>query len=381
MIPFNKPYLTGREIKYIQDVLKSRILSGNGKYTKLCQDFFEKKYYYKKCLLTSSCTDALELASILIGLNPGDEVIMPSYTFVSTANAFILRGCKILFADSRPDHPGIEEDEIESLITSRTKAIVPVHYAGISCDMQKILGLAKKYNLYLIEDAAQAVDSYFITEAGNKIPLGSFGNCSCFSFHETKNIVAGEAGMIVVNDEKLRKRSEVIWEKGTNRSAFYRGEVDKYNWIDLGSSFLPPEITASFLWGQLQYMDEIQNKRGVIWQKYHESLQPIATNYDVSLPKIPKYSSNNYHIYYLVCTSAEERNDLMDFLNKKQCIRTVFHYLSLHTSPYFKSKHDGRALINCDKYSNCLLRLPIYPELKSDEQDHIIESILNYYQK
>ena len=242
MTPFNKPYLTGKETIYIEDTVKSGHISGNGKYTKMCQTFFENKYGFKKCLLTTSCTDALEMAAILINLKEGDEVIMPSYTFVSTSNAFVLRGAKIVFADSYSDNPNIDADAIEALITPKTKAIVPVHYAGIACDMDKIMELATKYNLFVVEDAAQAIDSFYTGKDGIKKALGSIGHLAAFSFHETKNIIAGEGGMLAINDAQFTDRAEIIWEKGTNRSAFFRGTVDKYGWVDIGSSFLPSEI-------------------------------------------------------------------------------------------------------------------------------------------
>ena len=252
-IPFNLPYLTGKEIEYINETLSERKFSGNGKFTKLCQSYFENTYGFKKCLLTSSCTDALEMCAILLDIQPGDEVIIPSYTFVSTANAFVLRGANIVFADSSPDNPNIDSNGIEKLITKKTKAIVVVHYAGVSCDMEKIMALADTYNLFVVEDAAQSVDSYYITSTGNKKPLGSIGHLAAFSFHETKNIQCGEGGMLVVNDERFVERAEIVWEKGTNRCAFYRGEVDKYNWVDVGSSFLMSELAAAFLYGQIQF--------------------------------------------------------------------------------------------------------------------------------
>ena len=275
-IPFNKPFFTGKETVYIQDAVSSGKISGNGYYTQLCHDFFEKKYGFQKVLLTSSCTDALEMAAILIDIQPGDEVIVPSYTFVSTANAFVLRGAKIIFADSREDHPGLDEDKIEELITPKTKAIVHVHYAGVACDMDKIMAIAGKYNLFVVEDAAQAIDSYYTGKDGVRRPLGSIGHLAAFSFHETKNIISGEGGMLVVNDDQFSKRAEIIWEKGTNRSAFFKGEVDKYGWVDIGSSFLPSDITAAFLWAQLEYLDEIQDKRKVIWNTYYEGLKTWA---------------------------------------------------------------------------------------------------------
>ena len=299
-IPFNKPYFTGKETEYIQDAVSRGKISGNGYYTQLCHDFFETKYSFNKVLLTSSCTDALEMAAILIDIQPGDEVIVPSYTFVSTANAFVLRGAKIIFADSRSDHPGIDEDKIEALITSKTKAIVPVHYAGVACDMDKIMNLANKYNLFVVEDAAQAIDSYYTGTDGVKRPLGSIGHLAAFSFHETKNIISGEGGMLVVNDERFVKRAEIIWEKGTNRSAFFKGEVDKYGWVDIGSSFLPSDITAAFLWAQLEHLEEIQDKREVIWNTYYEGLKDWACTNNISLPIIPEYGMNNAHMFYLI---------------------------------------------------------------------------------
>ena len=276
MIPFNKPYLTGKETEYITDAVISGKISGNGKYTQKCQQFFETKFGFKKTLLTTSCTDALEMAAILIGIKEGDEVIIPSYTFVSTANAFVLRGAKIIFADSLPNHPNMDCSTLEALITSKTKAIVPVHYAGVACDMDTIMELAKKYNLFVVEDAAQAIDSYYTGKDGIKKPLGSIGHLAAFSFHETKNIIAGEGGMLVVNDEQFINRAEIIWEKGTNRSSFFRGEVDKYGWVDIGSSFLPSEIIAAFLWAQLENLENIQKIRKQHWDAYQSQLLSYA---------------------------------------------------------------------------------------------------------
>lgn len=365
MIPFNKPYLTGKETHYIYDAVSTGKLSGNGKYTRLCQDYLKKRYGFGKCLLTTSCTDALEMAALLIDLKPGDEVIMPSYTFVSTANAFVLRGAKIIFADSRKDHPGIDEDGIEALITSKTKAIVPVHYAGVACDMDKIMTLADKYNLFVIEDAAQAIESFYTGKDGIKRALGSIGHLAAFSFHETKNIISGEGGMLAINDPQFMDKAEIIWEKGTNRSAFFRGEVDKYGWVAVGSSFLPSEIIAAFLWAQLENLDDIQAKRLEHWNKYHEGLKEWAVENDVKLPGIPNFATNNAHMFYLVCKDPEQRNDLIDTL-KSNGILAVFHYLSLHKSPFYKDKHDGRNLINSDHYADCVVRLPFYYELEKD---------------
>lgn len=372
MIPFNKPYLTGNETQYITDAVSSGKISGNGKYTKLCQDFFEENYGIKKCLLTTSCTDALEMAAILIDLKEGDEVIMPSYTFVSTANAFVLRGAKIIFADSLPNHPNIDCSKIEALITSKTKAIVPVHYAGVACDMDTIMDLAKKHNLFVVEDAAQAVDSYFTGKSGVKQALGSIGHLAAFSFHETKNIISGEGGMLAINDEQFIKRAEIIWEKGTNRSSFFRGEVDKYGWVDIGSSFLPSEIIAAFLWAQLENIEKIQSKRKEHCENYFEKLSGWAAQNNILLPTIPSFATNNAHMFYLVFESLEQRTEIIDKL-KRSNILAVFHYLSLHESPYYKDKHDGRKLPETAKFTDTLLRLPMYFELDTNQ---VIEKII-----
>ncbi|MDR0196188.1 MAG: dTDP-4-amino-4,6-dideoxygalactose transaminase [Myroides sp.] len=377
MIPFNKPYLSGKELEYIQDAtLNQGKLSGNGKYTKLCQDFFNERYGFKKSLLTTSCTDALEMAAILADIQEGDEVIMPSYTFVSTSNAFILRGAKIVFADSRVDHPGINEDSIESLITSRTKAIVPVHYAGVACDMEKIMNVANKYNLLVIEDAAQALDNYFTFSDGTKKALGAIGHLAAFSFHETKNIISGEGGLLAINDERFSRRSEIIWEKGTNRSEFFRGEVDKYGWVDMGSSFLPSELIAAFLWSQLENIDRIQERRISIWNQYYEQLEDWSKENNVMLPHVPNNSTNNAHMFYLVCKDVEQRTDLINKL-KNNSISAVFHYLSLHKSPFYEKKHDGRELKQTDKYSDCLVRLPLFYELNDSNIKLITDVIVN----
>jgi dTDP-4-amino-4,6-dideoxygalactose transaminase len=364
-IPFNKPYLTGKELFYIEDAVKKGKISGNGYYTKLCQDFFENKYGFKKCLLTTSCTDALEMAAILINIQEGDEVIMPSYTFVSTANAFVLRGAKIIFADSRLDHPGIDEDLLEALITNKTKAIVPVHYAGVACDMDKIMSLAQQYNLYVIEDAAQAIDSFYIGKDGIKKPLGSIGHLAAFSFHETKNIISGEGGMLVINDKSFAQRAEIIWEKGTNRSAFFRGEVDKYSWVDIGSSFLPSEIVAAFLWAQLENLEDIQKVRTSLWENYYQQLQDWSFNNEIQLPVIPSYATNNGHMFYIVCKNVEQRASIINTLKSKG-ILSVFHYISLHGSEFYKNNASIYELKQTDKFSDCLLRLPMYYELDTD---------------
>lgn len=373
MIPFNKPYLTGKETQYIEDAVKSGKISGNGKYTVKCQTFFEEKLGIKKCLLTTSCTDALEMAAILINIQPGDEVIIPSYTFVSTANAFVLRGAKIVFADSNKDNPNIDAATIETLITPKTKAIVPVHYAGIACDMDLIMELANKHNLFVIEDAAQAIDSYYIGKDAIKKPLGSIGHLAAFSFHETKNIISGEGGMLAINDEQFINRAEIIWEKGTNRSSFFRGEVDKYGWVDIGSSFLPSEIIAAFLWAQLENLEKIQSVRKSHWENYYFKLKNWAEINNIKLPIIPDFATNNGHMFYLVCENVEQRTHLIEKL-KDNNIMAVFHYISLHRSPYFLQSNEDKLLLETEKYTNCLVRLPLFFEL---ETEPVINTLTN----
>jgi dTDP-4-amino-4,6-dideoxygalactose transaminase len=374
-IPFNKPYLTGKEEDYISQVFSSNHISGNGRFTKECQLFFESKYNIRKCLLTTSCTDALEMAAILAKIEPGDEVIMPSYTFVSTANAFVLRGAKIVFADSRKDHPGIDEGLIEELITPRTKAIVPVHYAGVSCDMDIIMDIAKRHNIYVIEDAAQAIDNYFTGIDGVKRALGSIGHLSAFSFHETKNIIAGEGGLIAINDEQFVNRAEIIWEKGTNRSAFFRGEVNKYGWVDIGSSFLPSEVTAAFLKAQLDHIEIIQHRRIEIWNRYYTNFEAYNTD-KIQLPFIPKYSTNNAHMFYIICENSKHRKFIIDKL-KQNNIYSVFHYISLHSSEFARNLNPNpKSLKNTDNYTNCLLRLPFFIGLTNNQIDHIVDIIM-----
>ena len=373
MIPFNKPYLTGKETYYIEDAVKRGKISGNGDYTKKCQAFFEKTFGFKKTLLTTSCTDALEMCAILANVNQGDEVIVPSYTFVSSALAFVRQGAKIVFADSFSNHPNIDVDKIEQLITKKTKAIVVVHYAGVACDMDKVMAIASKYNLIVIEDAAQAIDSFY-----KEKPLGSIGHLATFSFHETKNIISGEGGMLVVNDNKFINRAEVIWEKGTNRAEFFRGEVDKYGWIDTGSSFLPSEIIAAFLWAQIENLERIQDKRKQIWNTYWKAFQGLIKK-GVGLPKTASYATNNGHMFYLICNTLEERSKLINFLKEKQ-IHAVFHYLSLHKSSYYKDKGNNLDLANSDMFTDRLLRLPLFYDLSKDEQKHIVNCIVEFYE-
>ena len=372
-IAFNVPYLTGNETKYIQEAVSLGKISGDGLFTNRCHSFFEKKYNFRKVLLTTSCTDALEMAALLIGIKPDDEVIMPSYTFVSTANAFVLRGAKIVFADSRQDHPGVDELLIETLITKKTKAIVVVHYAGVACDMEVLQRIANKYCLFLIEDAAQAINSFYKGK-----PLGSFGDFAAFSFHETKNIMCGEGGMLVVNNEKFAARAEIIREKGTNRSSFFRGEVDKYGWVDIGSSFLPSDMLAAFLLAQLENIDIIQERRIQIWQLYYELMKDIEG--EVKLPQIPDFATNNAHMFYIVCKSLSERTLLCKFL-KSNSINAVFHYQSLHKSVFYTSLYgDSYDLKEADRFTDCLLRLPMYFELSNDDILMICKSIKEFYE-
>lgn len=377
-ISFNKPYLTGKEVHYIYEAVHSGKISGNGAFTQKCQKALEEYSGSSKCLLATSCTDALEMTAILANIKPGDEVIMPSYTFVSTANAFILRGAKVVFADSRSDHPGMDESSIKELITDRTKAIVPVHYAGVACDMNCISDCAEEHGLIVIEDAAQAIDSSFRWPDGTVSPLGSLGHFGTYSFHETKNIQSGEGGALLINDKSFQDRSEIIWEKGTNRAAFWRGDVDKYGWVDIGSSFLPSELTAAFLYAQLENLKEIQQLRKTIWNRYAQGIESIIEKGLVRKPFIPEYATNNAHMFYLVCNSLEERTRLISFLDAHD-IYAAFHYQSLHNSKYFESQHDGRELKWADTYTNCLVRLPIFAELTLSQVDFVIEKVQEFY--
>lgn len=351
MTPFNKPYFTGKETIYIEQAVASGKISGNGLFTKKCQSFFEQRFQIKKALLTTSCTDALEMCAILLNIQPGDEVIMPSYTFVSTANAFVLRGANIVFADSKPNHPNIDETTIEALITPKTKAIVVVHYAGAACEMDTILEIAKKHHLFVVEDAAQAIDSFYKGK-----PLGSIGHLATFSFHETKNIQCGEGGLLAINDAQFIDRAEIIWEKGTNRSAFFRGEIDKYGWVDIGSSFLPSELNAAFLWAQLENLEVIQNQRKKIWAAYEQFFQEQTL---CEVQQTPSYATNNAHMFYVLCKNITHRNSLIGAFKEKN-IHPVFHYVSLHSSSFYKDKHDGRVLKNCDRFADTLVRMPLF---------------------
>lgn len=376
MIPFNKPFLTGKEAHYMYQAVYTGKLSGNGVFTKKCQQFFEEKYGFKKALMTTSGTDALEMAAILCDVKPGDEVIVPSYTFVSSALAFVRQGARIIFADSCENNPNIDADKIEALITDKTKVIVPVHYAGVACDMDKIMDIANRHNLLVVEDAAQAIDSYYKGK-----PLGGIGHFGCFSFHETKNVTAGgEGGLLVVNDKRFVRRAEIIWEKGTNRAEFFRGMVNKYGWVDTGSSFLPSEINTAFLWAQLESLDLIQNRRKAIWNQYWTGLKELAEKGFFSMPDMPDYATNNAHMFYLVCRSLDERTQLIGHL-KGNGIMAPFHYLSLHLSDYYCDCHVGAipSLPQCDKFADCLVRLPMFYELTDEECTFVVEKIIEFY--
>lgn len=378
MIPFNKPFLTGKEAHYMYQAVYTGKLSGNGVFTKKCQKYFEEKYGFKKAIMATSGTDALEMAAILCDVKPGDEVIVPSYTFVSSALAFVRQGARIIFADSCENNPNIDAAKIETLITEKTKVIVPVHYAGVACDMDKIMDIANRHNLFVVEDAAQAIDSYYKGK-----PLGGIGHFGCFSFHETKNITAGgEGGLLCVNDERFIRRAEIIWEKGTNRAEFFRGMVNKYGWVDTGSSFLPSEINSAFLWAQLESLDEIQARRKAIWEQYYNGLKDLATKGYFQMPDMPDYATNNAHMFYLVCRSLGERTKLIAFLKEKD-FGAVFHYLSLHRSDYYRENHKGDIpnLPNSDKFADCLVRLPMYYELEDEDVQAIISAINVFFSK
>lgn len=376
MIPFNKPFLTGKEAHYMYQAVYTGKLSGNGVFTKKCQVFFETRYGFKKCLMTTSCTDALEMAAILCDVKPGDEVIVPSYTFVSSALAFVRQGAKIVFADSYADNPNIDADKLEGLITDKTKVVVPVHYAGVACDMDKIMEIANRHNILVVEDAAQAIDSYY-----KGSPLGGIGHLGCFSFHETKNVTAGgEGGLLIVNDERFIRRAEIIWEKGTNRAEFFRGMVNKYGWVDTGSSFLPSEINSAFMLAQLENLCEIQNRRKLIWNMYYEGLKGLEEKGFVKLPKIPSYATNNAHMFYLICRNIDERTKLIAFL-KANGVLAVFHYLSLHRSGYYQNHSDSIPdLPISDKYADSLVRLPMYYELTEEQVRYIISLVIKAYE-
>jgi dTDP-4-amino-4,6-dideoxygalactose transaminase len=376
-IPFNIPFLSGSETKHFEEVISSKKFSGNGNFTKKCLDFFYNKYQFKNSFLTSSCTDALEMCGLLLNIKLGDEIIVPAYTYVASANAFALRGAKIVFVDSNPSEPNIDENKIEESITTKTKAIVVVHYAGVACNMNKIKAIAKKHNLVIVEDAAQSLDAFYIYNE-KKYPLGSIGNLATFSFHDTKNITCGEGGLLVVNDENFINNAEIIHQHGTNKTAYLKGEVAQYEWVGLGSSFLPSEITSSFLFAQLQYIDIVQAHRISLWEHYFLLLKSDSEKGYFNLPFIPVYATNNAHIFYILLPSKSIRDKLINYLRKEN-IQTAFHYQALHTSKYFIDNNEEVKLLESEKYSNQLLRLPLYYNLTKNDIERITLKISEFF--
>mgnify|MGYP003590229211 CR=1 FL=1 len=374
MIKFNVPPYTGREIDYIRKAVDNQKICGDGEFTKKCSAWLEEKTGTAKCLLTTSCTHATEMAALLLDIKPGDEVIMPSYTFVSTADAFVLRGATPVFVDIRPDTMNIDENLIEDAITEKTRAIVPVHYAGVGCEMDTIMDIARRHNLKVVEDAAQGI---MATYKGK--PLGTFGDFGCFSFHETKNFSMGEGGALLIHDPENIERAEIFREKGTDRSKYFRGQVDKYRWQDFGSSYLPSELNAAYLYAQLEQADEIQNARMARWDQYHEALKPLADAGRISLPFIPEYCKHNAHMFYIKTKDMAERTDLIDFMKSKD-ILTVFHYIPLHTAPagikYGRFNGEDRYTT---KESERLVRLPMYYSLKPEEAAYVADQVKAFY--
>lgn len=373
MIPFNRPILPVKAVAYMTEAFASGKVSGDGLFSKRCEAFLQERYRVPRCLLTTSCTDALELSALLLDLAPGDEVILPSFTFVSTANAFVLRGAKLVFADSLPDHPNLDPAQVEALVTPRTRAVVPVHYAGVAVDMDPLLALAARRGFAVVEDAAQAIEA---TYRGRQ--LGTLGDVGAFSFHETKNVHCGEGGAVLVNRQELAARAEILREKGTNRAAFFRGQVDKYGWVDVGSSFLPSDILAAILWAQLEQLDEIARRRLQLWRRYHEALAPLEARGLLRRPTVPDYAGHNAHAYYLVLPDEPTRARLIAHLKAHEVL-AVFHYQSLHRSAYYQGKHDGRPLPNADRYTDGLVRLPLFHDLHADEQARVIEGVHGFF--
>ncbi len=373
-IPFNKPFKIGKELENIQKAIEWGHLSGGGKFSEAAESFFRKKFGVKKAVLTSSCTDALEMVALLLNIQPGDEIIAPSFAFVSTVNPFVMRGAKIVFADSCDNHPNINVETIQELITPKTRAIICIHYSGMACDVERLLEICKENNIHLIEDAAHAIDA---TWKGSQY-LGTFGSFGTFSFHETKNIISGEGGMLCVNDEQFFERADIIVEKGTNRRSFFRGETAKYEWVDIGSSFRASELTAAFLMAQLIEKEKILKKRILLWNLYYENLSELASSGCFSLPQIPENASNNGHIFYLVLNSESDRIQLIKALADEN-ILAVFHYQSLHKSPFYKRKHDNSPLPNADRFSSCLLRLPLFYELDEAGVNRICHCIESFF--
>ena len=374
MIRFNVPPYTGKEMEYIKKAVENQKICGDGDFTHKCNEWLEQKTGIKKALLTTSCTHATEMAAILCDIKPGDEVIMPSYTFVSTADAFVLRGAKAVFVDVRPDTMNIDENLIEDAITDKTRAIAPVHYAGVSCDMDKIMDIAKRHNLLVVEDAAQGIMSEYKGKA-----LGTFGDYGCFSFHETKNFSMGEGGAILIRDPENIERAEIIREKGTNRAKFFRGQIDKYTWVDAGSSYLPSELNAAYLYAQLELADQITADRMKTWNMYYEAFEELENAERIERPFIPADCKHNAHMFYLKCKDLEERTEFIDFLKKNE-ILAVFHYIPLHSAPAGKSfgRFNGEDVYTT-KESERLVRLPLYYGIKEEEVEYIIGKVKEFY--
>jgi len=375
-IPFNQPFISGKELHYISQAVLKGQLAGNGFFTKKCNAFLEKLFSCQKVLLTPSCTSALEMAAILCDLEPGDEVILPSFTFVSTANAFVLRQSKLVFVDIREDTCNLDESLIVQHVTPRSRVICPVHYAGVGCEMDTIQDIAKKNNLMVVEDAAQAISSHYKSK-----PLGSFGNLAALSFHETKNIISGEGGALLINDASLVERAEIIWEKGTDRSKFFRGLTDKYTWVDIGSSYVPSEIVAAFLFAQLENIDMINSKRLAVWQRYKYGLQQLEQRGCLRLPVIPPHCTHNGHMCYILLNTLDERNRLMDHLASKG-IMTVFHYIPLHLSPMGQKMGCKPGMLPVtESIADRLLRLPMFFDLTEEQQQYILKSFYQFFDK
>ncbi|MFM1876384.1 MAG: hypothetical protein RL266_2121 [Bacteroidota bacterium] len=371
-IPFNQPLVLGTEQTLISKVFDAGRFAGNGEYGKYCQQKLEERFKFKKCLLTTSCTSALEFSALILDIGVGDEVIVPSYAFVTTANAFANRGARIVFADSREDHPSMDEKKVESLINSKTKAIVALNYGGVSCEMEALKAIAEKHSVYLIEDNAQGIGSYY-----KELPLGGIGNLGALSFHDTKNIHCGEGGAILVNDDALLERSEVVWDMGTNRKEFKDGKVNSYGWVDLGSSFYPSELNSGFLLAQLEQLEEVNTKRLGLWNNYYEAFRELEENGSVERPKVPAYAKHNGHTFYLITRSKDERDKLISFLAAKG-IQATFHFQSLHRSVYYSGKYSGENLPNSDRFSDCLVRLPLYQNMEN-VQFRITQKVLEFY--
>lgn len=373
VVPFNVPYTTGRELEYLATVLKSGMWVGGGPFTQRCEHHLEQTLGLRRSLLTTSCSDALELAALLLDIRPGDEVIVPSFTFVSTANAFALRGATIRFADSYADNPNIDPESVRRLITPRTRCICVVHYAGVACDMDAIMELANAQDIAVVEDAAQAIDAQY-----RGVPLGTIGRFGAISFHGTKNIAAGEGGALLINRPEDVLRAEIMREKGTNRSAFVRGEVDKYGWVDLGSSFIPSELIAAVLLAQLEALNDIQALRLDIWQRYHAAFADLEQAARIRRPNIPDYATNNAHMYYLICASEDERNALMDHL-KELNVKATFHYTPLHNSTYQLRFGVEPEMPNAERFHACLVRLPLFAAMTPEQVARVIDGVRSFF--